>query len=334
MGLLSSDGVCVKEPLPASREELELFHLPRYLDAIKASQQGRLSVETLNMGLGTGDCPIFSGMYDYLSLAAGGTVTAARLILDGTAEIAFNPSGGFHHAGAGRASGFCYINDVVLGAKILTRAGRRVLFLDVDVHHGDGVQDAFYDTDSVMTISLHQDGSTLFPGTGSVDDIGEGKGRGCSMNIPLPVNTYDDAYRRVYRQVVAPVIRRYAPDVIILELGMDALAGDPLANLRLTNNVYMDIIKDVLDIGKPLLATGGGGYHVENTVRGWALAWQTMCGEDDHASAMPMGGVMLESTEWAGGLRDRAIVVDEQTKARVDQHLDTVTARISSLFDL
>ncbi|NQT50898.1 acetoin utilization protein AcuC, partial [bacterium] len=302
--------------------------------------RGHLDADALFMGLGTADCPIFTGLYDYASLAAGATLLAADLILAGDARVAFNPSGGYHHAFPARAGGFCYINDVVLGCLRLADAGKRVLFLDVDVHHCDGVQHAFYSRADVMTLSLHESGATLFPGTGSVDEIGTGDGTGYSVNVPLPADTYDAAYLRAFDAVAMPVIRAFAPDVIVLELGMDALAGDPLAHLKLTNNAYADVVARVMSFGTPILATGGGGYHAENTARGWALAWRVFCGEeedDDHAT-LGLGGVMLESAEWRGGLRDRVLAPDarecEAVDAAIDEAVSAVKAEVFPLHGL
>jgi len=244
--------------------------------------------------------------------------------------VAFNPSGGYHHAMAGRAGGFCYINDVVLAVLTLTDAGKRVLFLDVDVHHCDGVQSAFYARKDIMTISMHENGKTLFPGTGYEDEIGEGDARGYTVNIPLPVGTYDEAYERAFREVALPLIKAYDPDAIIMELGMDALAGDPLAHLNLTNNTYAEIISTVVDLGKPLLATGGGGYHIENTVRGWALAWSVFCGEESDDMVLGMGGVMLENTDWSAGLRDRVLLSDAGQRELVDREIAAMTERVKS----
>jgi len=226
--------------------------------------------------------------------------------------VAFNPSGGFHHAGPEKASGFCYINDVALACTILAEESKRVLYIDVDVHHGDGVAYGFYDRRDVMTISFHESPGTLFPGTGREDEIGSGQGKGYCVNVPLPVGTYDEMYMRAFEAIALPLITAYNPDVIVFELGADALAGDPLAHLCLTNNVYADVIEHLLSFNKPIVATGGGGYNVSNTVRAWALAWSILTGTGsgshmDHA----VGGVMLESTDWQGGLRDRAFVVSQ-----------------------
>lgn len=331
MGLLAGPEAREVAPRMATREELELYHAPKYLDAIRRAEQGDLPPESFLMGLGTPDCPVFTGMYDYAALACGGTMTGARLILSGEADIAFNPSGGFHHAHRDRAGGFCYLNDVVLGALLLTTAGRRVLFLDLDVHHCDGVQAAFWTRRDVMTVSLHESGKMLFPGTGEVDEIGECNGRGYSVNVPLPVGTYDGAYLKAYHEVVVPLIKAYNPDVLMLELGMDTLAGDPLAHLHLTNNSIADIVASLRTFGMPILAVGGGGYNVEATVRSWALMWSALCGEQDDDASMGMGGVMLENTDWFGGLRDRALISDAGMRGTVDAEVAATLERVRKL---
>lgn len=321
-------------PEPADRETLELYHLPEYLDVLERVNKGEFHVEWLNMGLGTGDCPVFFGVYDYNALAAGATVLGARKILEGNVGIAFNPFGGLHHAFPARAGGFCYINDIVLGCKTLARAGKRVLFLDIDVHHSDGVQYAFYDDDQVMVISLHENGKHLFPGTGRVREIGEGAGKGFTVNLPFPPGTYDAIYMRAFREVVLPLIHTYHPDVLVLEVGADTLAGDPLAHLRLTNNVYADVIELLLAFGKPVLATGGGGYNVENTVRAWSLVWAALCGDLAGEDALAgMGGVMLETTDWQGsqGLRDRVLVPEESQKELVDPEVEEMITEAQRL---
>ena len=315
LGLLTGDGRSEVPPVPAERLVLKKFHSARYLHALKTAAKGRWDTEALNMGIGTGDCPVFEGLYEYAVLATGATLVAAKLLLSGKTEVAFNPSGGFHHAMPEQASGFCYINDVALGCIALTEAGKRVLYLDVDVHHGDGVAYAFYDRCDVMTISLHQNPRTLFPGTGFEDEIGTGKGKGYCINIPLPVGTYDQEYMKAFEAVALPLMKVYNPDVFVFELGADALAGDPLANLFLTNNVYVEVINHLLNFSKPILATGGGGYNVDNAARAWALAWTVLCGSDidNHT----VGGVMLGSTDWQGGLRDMAFAVSQTQREMV-----------------
>ena len=329
MGMLSGNDNFEAPPVAAERIVLKKFHKARYLYALKRAAAGKWDHEALMMGIGTEDCPIFRGMYDYAVLAAGASLVGARLILDGKADVAFNPSGGYHHAMPDKAAGFCYINDVALACMILAEAGKRVLYLDVDVHCGDGVAFGFYERSDVMTISFHQNPKTLFPGTGFEDEIGEGPGRGYCVNVPLPIGTFDEAFQSAFTEVAPPLAKAYDPDVIVFELGADTLAGDPLANLCLTNNTYVEIINKLLSFGKPILMTGGGGYNVENTVRAWALAWSVLCGDDmGDEMNMGMGGVMLESTDWQGGLRDRALAVTEQQRNTVEPALDAVVKRI------
>jgi acetoin utilization protein AcuC len=329
MGMLSGSGKSEVTPKPAERIVLKKFHTARYLHALKAAAAGHLDVEALQMGIGSQDCPVFKGVYEYSVLAAGGTLTAAKMILSGETELAFNPSGGYHHAGPELAAGFCYINDVALACIVLAEQKKRVLYLDVDVHHGDGVANAFYGRSDVMTISLHQDPRTLFPGTGFENEIGTGAGYGYCVNVPLPVGTYDQAYLEAFETIVLPLTAAYNPDVIVFELGADALAGDPLANLRLTNNVYADIIDHLMKFNKPIVATGGGGYNVANTVRAWALAWSIFCGADrGEDMSHAMGGVFLQSTEWQAGLRDRALAVTEQQKNAVEPAIEAVIKKI------
>jgi len=333
MGLLTGPDRSEVAPEPADRLVLKKFHSARYLHVLKEAAEGRWDAEALNMGIGTSDCPVFRDMYDYSVWAAGATLTGAKLILSGEADIAFNPSGGLHHAGPELASGFCYINDMALACLTLAEEGKKVLYLDVDVHFADGVAYAFYDRSDVMTISFHESGRTLFPGTGFEDEIGTGKGKGYCINVPLPVGTYDDAYMMAFEAIALPLIRAYNPDVIVFELGADTLAGDPLAHLQLTNNTYVGIIRYLLKFNKPILATGGGGYHIGNTVRAWALAWSVFCGAtDDHDMNLAAGGVLLESTDWQGGLQDRVLAVSNQQRdfvmPQVQAVIETVKANV------
>ncbi len=302
---------------PATREELLQIHRAEYLDQLERAAAGDLTVDGLHMGLGHADTPVFRDLYQYGAWACGAGLTAADLLIQRQADIVFNLLGGFHHAHAAKAGGFCYLNDVALACHQLARAGKRVACLDIDAHHGDGTQAIFYRRRDVLTISLHESGQTLFPWGGFEEEIGEGDGLGFNANLSLPAGTYDEAFVPVIDRVVLPLLKSCNPDVIVLELGMDILAGDPLTHLHMTNNVVPEVLERLLALGRPLLVAGGGGYHVENTVRGWALAWRT-CGGDEHYDdfSFGLGGVMLGSSEWAGGLRDRVLpVLDEQRRA-------------------
>ena len=318
---------------PATLVELKQFHTSEYLDELQRAAGGDLTVEGLHRGLGGPDTPVFKDMFACGAWACGAGLTAADLLLRGDADVAFNLLGGFHHAMADRAGGFCFLNDVVLACQRLAAAGKRVLYLDVDAHHGDGVQTAFYGRNDVMTISLHESGKTLFPWGGFENEIGDGPGYGYNVNVPLPAETYDETFLAAFDRVAVPIIKAYRPDVIVLELGMDILAGDPLTHLRMTNNVVVEIVERLMRLNCPILVAGGGGYHVENTVRAWALAWRTFYGErDDGGFGVGLGGVMLASTEWAGGLQDRALAHTEEQRRAVEPQLHATIQKLTNTF--
>jgi acetoin utilization protein AcuC len=332
MGLLNRTNTEEVAPEPADRMVLKKFHTANYLKVLKNTDNGKFEAQAFYMGLGTPDCPIFKGMYGYSALACGASLKGVEMILAGQTELAFNPSGGLHHARPARAAGFCYMNDVALACMIFAEQGRRVLYFDIDVHHADGVQEAFYDRNDVLTISFHQTGRTLFPGTGFVDEIGSGPGRGFSVNVPLPVGTYDEMYMKAFLQIVPPLFEKFDPDVIVFELGADTLAGDPLAQLYLTNNTHAAIVKRLVSFNKPILMTGGGGYNVENTVRAWSLAWSVLCGAEGEADMnIGLGGVMMETTDWQGGLRDRHLVPTEQQRTVVAPAVDALIEQVKQL---
>lgn len=333
LGLLGGEGRTEVPARKATRSELARFHTSRYLDELLRAAAGELSLEGLHMGLGGPDTPVFKDLYEFGAWACGAALTAADLLLNRQADIAFSLLGGFHHAMRERAAGFCYLNDVVLACLRLAEAGRRVAYLDLDAHHGDGVQEAFYCRNDVLTISLHESGKTLFPWGGFENEIGEGPGRGFNVNVSLPAGTFDDAFLRAFEEVAVPLIAGFEPDAIVLELGMDALAGDPLTHLSLTNNALAAAVERLLAFDTPMLVAGGGGYHVENTVRGWALAWRTCCGGDEDALSLGLGGVMLGSAEWAGGLRDRALPVTPERRDAVNRELQaSIEAVIRHVF--
>ncbi|MBN2506147.1 MAG: acetoin utilization protein AcuC [Verrucomicrobia bacterium] len=323
-GLLGCEGRREVAAREAALEELRAFHTDRYLEALDRASRGDLTVEGLHMGLGGEDTPVFKDLLAYGRWAAGGALRASDVLLGGEADVVFDLWGGFHHAFPEHAGGFCYVNDVVLACQRCVAAGRRVAYLDVDAHHGDGVQAAFYDRSEVLTLSMHESGKTLYPWGGAETEIGEGRGLGHNVNVPLPAGTYDDAFLRAFDRVVMPLLRAYGPDLLVVELGMDTLAGDPLTHLMLSNNAHVDLMTRLLGLSRPMLVAGGGGYHVENTVRGWALAWRTCCGEEeDHDLSLGLGGVMLGSTEWAGGLRDPVRPVTPEQRRAVDAELET-----------
>jgi len=275
-GLLAPDDPRVIVPAPAKREDLLTFHSAEYIDMLEASNSGRELPGAAAYGLGYGDNPVFPGMFDWSLLVAGASLLAAHLVDSGEAGIAFNISGGLHHAQANRASGFCYINDPVLAIMLLVARGRRVAYIDIDAHHGDGVQAAFYDMDKVLTISLHETGETLFPGTGFERQTGEGTGRGYSVNIPLPLGAGDELFVRAFAEAVPQRIERFRPDVIVSQLGVDTFRSDPLAHLNITTEGFCTMVRMIKSLAPKWVALGGGGYDVTNVARAWTLAWAIM----------------------------------------------------------
>jgi acetoin utilization protein AcuC len=323
MGLYESKGCTEVAPRPATDQELLYFHAEEYLSALKRVSLGNFRSEDLFKGIGSQDCPVFADLYPYTTLAAGGTIRGAELILENKTRIAFNPSGGYHHALAGSAGGFCYINDVVLGCQTLIRKGKKVFCLDLDAHHGNGTQSAFYTNPSVFTVSFHESGKTLFPWGGFENEIGEGEGRGYNVNVPLPAGTDDDIFTSAVKEIVPPLLDAYKPDVIVLEIGMDILSVDPLTHLSMTNNAIADILPLLVKRNIPILAVGGGGYNPEHTARGWALAWTIFCGnEPDTDMSIGMGGVFLGTSEWSAGLRDGRIYARGEEKREIKRQVD------------
>jgi acetoin utilization protein AcuC len=271
-GLLKSPNVKVIEPRQADHEQLRLFHEEGYLEFVKrASKVGR---GFLDMG----DTPAFKGCYEASALAAGASLSAVDLVMSGGATHAINISGGLHHAHPGSASGFCIFNDPAISIAHLKKEYglERILYLDVDAHHGDGVMYGFYSDGGVLDIDFHEDGHHLFPGTGYPSEIGEGAGSGYKINIPLPPFTGDKAYMTLFREIVPNAVRKYRPQILLLQCGTDAHANDLLAHLQLTTRSYGEITKAVHELAHEvadgrLVVFGGGGYNLANVARTWTL---------------------------------------------------------------
>jgi acetoin utilization protein AcuC len=297
----------VVKPEPMDPAALTTFHDAHYLEILKEASMGKVSLEMLSHGLGTDDNPILPGIYEWSLMAAGGTALGADLISRGEIDIAFNPVGGFHHARRSRAEGFCYINDVVVASLDVLNRGLRLAFVDIDAHHCNGVQEAFYEDDRLLLISFHERGETLYPGTGKETEIGDGKGLGYTVNVPLEAGTDDEIYLEAFREVVPPLISAFEPDMLVIEVGADTQISDPLTHLRLTNNGYQDAVRTLRALCSRILALGGGGYDIYRTARCWTLAWAILNGvepEDEFAGLV--GGMMFGPEHEVGSLRDRA----------------------------
>jgi acetoin utilization protein AcuC len=267
------DRLDVRAPEPADEAQLLTVHDAGYLAAVRSASEDPTFE---GYGLGTSDDPVFPGMYEASALVAGGSAQAAQRLWSGEVEHSVNIAGGLHHAMRGYASGFCIFNDVVLGIRTLLAAGaQRVAYVDIDVHHGDGVQAAFYEDPRVLTISLHQDPRTLFPGTGMPHEIGRGAAEGTSVNVALPPGTDDAGWLRAFRAIVPGALRAFRPDVLVTQCGCDTHHEDPLANLELTVDGQRTAIAELHRLahevaGGKWLAFGGGGYGLVRCVpRTW-----------------------------------------------------------------
>jgi acetoin utilization protein AcuC len=303
-GLLDHPGVRVLAPEPASDELLCLVHTPDYLDAVRTATDRRVE---FGYGLGTPDNPVFPGMHDAAALITGGSVLAARQVLTGQAQHAVNICGGLHHAMPSRASGFCVYNDPAVAIGWLLRQGAsRVAYVDVDVHHGDGVQEVFYGDPRVLTVSLHQDPRTLFPGSGYPAETGRGEAEGTAVNLALPPGTDDAGWLRAFHAVVPSVLRAFRPELLVTQCGCDSHRDDPLAELALTvdgqraSYQALHALAHELCDGRWVLL-GGGGYGVVRCVpRAWTHLIAEAAGEPiDPDTDIPAG--------WAEWVRRRGV---------------------------
>ncbi|GAE25821.1 NAD-independent protein deacetylase AcuC [Halalkalibacter wakoensis JCM 9140] len=271
-------------PRIATDEEIALIHDEAFIDAVKTAGHGLLDPAiAANYGLGTEDTPIFANMHEAASLLVGGTLQAVDEVMTGRAQHALHLGGGLHHGFKGKASGFCIYNDSSIAIEYMKKKyGARVLYVDTDAHHGDGVQWAFYDDPDVCTLSIHETGRYLFPGTGQVHEKGTGKGYGFSINVPVDAFTEDESFLEVYETSFREVIEFFKPDVILTQNGADAHHFDPLTHLCSTIETYKRIPKLAHELAHEFcdgrwIAVGGGGYDIWRVVpRAWAYIWLTM----------------------------------------------------------
>ena len=276
LGVLDAAGVTVAAAPPATDDELRWVHDPGYIDAVKRAGGAEPAVLSGHYGLGTEDDPIFPGMHEASALVAGATLAAARAMWTGEAEHGASIAGGLHHAMRDHASGFCVYNDPAIAISwLLSQGAERVAYVDIDVHHGDGVQAAFYNDPRVLTISLHESPRTLFPGTGRPSETGGPDAAGSAVNVALPAGTRDAGWLRAFHAVVPPLLRAFRPQVLVSQHGCDTHWMDPLANLELTIDAQRaahaalhELAHETAD-GRWLL-TGGGGYELVQVVpRTW-----------------------------------------------------------------
>jgi len=281
LSLLNNERLVIMKPRLATQQEIETTHSPQYVEVVKklSTNPNDNSVIPYSYGLGPGDNPIFEGMYEASALICGASIEAANAVWNNDEiKIAFNPAGGLHHAMKDRASGFCIFNDIGVAIKHLKKIKKdiRIAYLDIDCHHGDGVQWLFYDDPNVLKISYHQDGRYLFPGTGSVNEIGEGEGEGFSMNFPLLPGTNNKAFINLFRKTTPKILETYAPDILITQLGVDTYFDDPLTQMGFSLAIYRDIAQTMKTSAREYcqnkwVALGGGGYLMTVVPRAWTI---------------------------------------------------------------
>jgi acetoin utilization protein AcuC len=304
LGVLDADEVTVTSPVPATDEQLALVHDPAYLEVVRRAPEDPYGI---GHGFDSPDNPVFPRMFEASALIAGGSILAAERVWSGAGGHAVNIAGGLHHAMRSRASGFCVFNDAAIAvARLLELGAERVAYVDVDVHHGDGVQAAFYDDPRVLTVSLHQSPLTLFPGTGFPDEVGRGDAAGDAVNVALPAGTGDAGWHRAFEAVVPGVLIAFRPQVLVTQSGCDTHYEDPLAELALTvdgqRRSYARLHELAHDLaGGRWLALGGGGYGL---VRCVPRAWTHLIAE---AAGRPLAPATAVPAEWAAEVRERGL---------------------------
>ncbi|GAA5837736.1 hypothetical protein JCM9279_006846 [Rhodotorula babjevae] len=280
----------VFQPRSATKEELEAFHDEDYVDFLARVTPDNVRhftsvLSRFNIG---DDCPIFSDMYSYCRQYAGASLMAARKLVSGSTDIAVNWTGGLHHAKKSEASGFCYVNDIVLAILELLRTHARVLYIDIDIHHGDGVQEAFYNTNRVLTVSFHKYSPDFFPGTGHIDELGHALGKNFSLNVPLQDGIDNESYVALFKAIMEPTIHTFRPDAIVLQCGADSLGCDRLGCFNLSIAAHGECVRFIKSFALPLVVLGGGGYTIKNVSRCWAYETAVCLGvEQDLPNALP-----------------------------------------------
>jgi acetoin utilization protein AcuC len=315
-GLLEREGIEVREPTPADKDALLVYHTKAYVEVLEKANEGKFEESMLALGVGTMECPVYQGCLDYPRLIVGSSLMAVDALLKEDVRLIFAPTGGMHHAGPDFASGFCYLNDPVLAILRLLEEGLRVLYVDIDVHHGDMVQEAFYEDNRVLNISFHESGETLFPHkSGFVEEIGKGRGEGYNVNVPVPAGTGDEVYIWTFERLFPPIVEAFRPDIVVAVLGADTLASDPMSNLRLTTEGYCETVRWIQRLSPRILGFGCGGYVLDTLSRAWTLAWAILneIPLSDDAELL-YGGVFRG--DGLPSLQDRPVFIQEETRRR------------------
>ncbi|KAG8223576.1 hypothetical protein J437_LFUL003040 [Ladona fulva] len=274
--LIKAYGLCkymkISAAEPASYDDLTSFHSSCYIDFLREVNESddleNVEEEEADFGLGY-DCPIFENIYNFASWIGGGSLTAANILINEEAKIAINWCGGWHHAQRDEARGFCYINDIVIAIQKLREKFDKVLYIDLDIHHGDGVENAFSFSRKVMTVSLHKYEVGFYPCTGSLCDVGFGNGKYFSVNVPLQDGITDDRYFCLFERVLSLVMNAFAADAVVVQCGADSISGDPIGTFNLTPKGMGKCVERILSYKLPTLFLGGGGYNITNTAKCW-----------------------------------------------------------------
>lgn len=279
----------IYRPYKASAYDMTRFHSDEYIEFLQSVTPQNIQgftkyLTTFNVG---DDCPVFDGLFEFCAMYTGASLEGAEKLNHNHSDICINWSGGLHHAKKFEASGFCYVNDIVIAILELLKYHARVLYIDIDVHHGDGVQEAFYLTDRVMTVSFHKYGNYFFPGTGDMYEIGAENGRFYSVNVPLKEGIDDASYYQVFKPVISAVMEFYRPTAIVLQCGADSLAGDRLGCFSLSTKGHGECVKFVKDLNVPTLVVGGGGYTLRNVARCWTYETSLLI-DEQISNELPM----------------------------------------------
>lgn len=344
-GLTAADGVLTLPGAAFDTDDALHLHLPEYVEAVMRQSADPDPVGDGRYGLGLGDNPVFRGMHEASLEVCGASVAAAQAVWEGRVHHAFNPAGGLHHAMRDRAAGFCIYNDPAFAVDWLLRHGaERIAYVDVDTHHGDGVQALFYDDPRVLTISLHESGRFLFPGTGFPEEVGSGDAAGTALNVPLAPATPGEIYLETFDAVVPPALDAFDPQVLVTQLGCDTHVTDPLAHLALTTDDYMSLARRLHGLahrhaGGRWVATGGGGYQVATVVpRAWTIYFAELSGTQ-LPHELPWS--WLAEAEERSGIRPPAVFLDgplHMSEERFSQARSSAQTSVESLkraaFDL
>lgn len=333
-GLLNEDEIKITVPRVASEEEVLLFHEKAYVRLVqKYSERGSGLLDA-------GDTPAFKGCFEATSLVVGASLEACDRIMSGNFAHAFNPSGGLHHAHPERASGFCIFNDPAISINYLKTKYKikRLVYIDIDAHHGDGVMYGYYSDPSLLDIDFHENGKYIFPGTGFPDEIGDNEAKGFKLNVPLLPGTGDEAYSNAFQKLVPDIVRRFRPEIILVQCGADGHADDRLAHLRLTTHMYKEIVSEMHKLAHELckgrlLLFGGGGYTLANVPRVWTVALATLA-EIKLDTKIPEGWSKefyeLTGEDAPSFLHDKPTKDDSKTNGEVDNVLKELASYLAN----